>query len=395
MVNMRIAHVIPSLDPATGGPPIVAAALAAAQAALGCQTRLVSYRFPHAQQDVQTALHTIPHLSQVTLDYLPPLTRRERFLARGARQWLVPLLTQADLIHLHGVWDPIVYAAAVVATRLRIPYVLTPHGMLDPWSLAQKWWKKRAALLLGYRRMLNQATFLHYLNADEQILAASVGLTSQTRVLPNGIFLEEIDPLPPKGEFRASHAWLGDRPMVLFLGRLHYKKGLDYLADAFAMVAQRFEQAQLIVAGPDAGAQGPFETQIKALGIVDRVHLIGPIYGRDKIRALVDCDCFCLSSRQEGFSLAVTEAMACRAPVVISKSCHFPEAQEAGAGTIVDLDPSQIAAAISAVLADPAKARQMGDAGRQLVLNRFTWPTVARQMIDAYRDAAGIESTHS
>ncbi|MGD1275957.1 MAG: glycosyltransferase [Tepidisphaeraceae bacterium] len=392
---MRIAHVIPSLDPATGGPPIVAAALAAAQAALGCQTRLVAYGFPHAQQNVETALRTIPHMAQVTVDYLPPLTRPERFLAHGARRRLVPLLAGADVIHLHGVWDPVVYAAAAVATKLAIGYVLTPHGMLDQWAIAQKPWKKRLALLLGYRGMLQRAMFLHFLNEDERSLAAPLHLAVESQVLPNGIFLEEFDSLPPKGEFRAARPHLVDKPFVLFLGRLHYKKGLDYLADAFAIVARQIPQTQLVVAGPDAGAQRELESQIKGLGIADRVHLIGPIYGREKLRALVDCDCFCLSSRREGFSLAVTEAMACRAPVVISKSCHFPEVQEAGAGTVVDLDPSQIAAAIIAVLADPAKARQMGEAGRQLVLTRFTWPTVARQMIDAYRGAMGVESKDS
>ncbi|MGA3066851.1 MAG: glycosyltransferase [Tepidisphaeraceae bacterium] len=380
-----MVHVIPSLDPATGGPPVVAARLAAAEAALGCQTSIVSYRFPDAQSNVETDLRTIPNISQVRLDYLPPLTRQERFLALDARKRLEPLLGEADAIHLHGVWDPIIYAAASVAGRLGKGYALTVHGMLDPWSMAQKGWKKKIALALGYRGMLDRAAFLHFLNSDEQALVKDLHLKSKSEVVPNGIFMEELDPLPAEGTFRASRPWLGDKPMVLFLSRLHYKKGLDYLADAFAVVAGKFPEAQLVVAGPDAGAKESFESQIRQLKIEPRVHLIGPIYGPEKLAALVDCDCFCLPSRQEGFSLAVTEALACRAPVVISTNCHFPEVREAGAGVVTELDAREIGEGINSILGNSELALRMGEAGRELVTSRFTWPKVGGRMIEAYR----------
>jgi glycosyltransferase involved in cell wall biosynthesis len=382
---MRVVHVIPSLDPATGGPPVVAARLAAAQAALGCQTTVISYRFPDAEVNVEKDFRTIPGIGDVRLEYLPPLTRKERFLALDARKRLEPLLKGADVIHLHGVWDPLIYAAASVAGRMGLGYVLTPHGMLDPWSIAQKRWKKTLALILGYRRMLDRAAFLHFLNADEQALVKDLCLKSKSEVVPNGIFLEEIDPLPAEGTFRATRSWLGEKPFVLFLSRLHYKKGMDFLADAFALVAKRFPEAQLVVAGPDAGAKDNFEAQIRRLGIGDEVHLIGPIYGPEKLAALVDCDCFCLPSRQEGFSLAVTEALACRAPVVISTSCHFPEVRSAGAGIVTELDAQQIADGLCTVLGDTESAARMGKAGRELVTSRFTWPSVAGQMIRAYQ----------
>jgi glycosyltransferase involved in cell wall biosynthesis len=381
---MKVAHVIPSLDPATGGPPVVAARLAAAQSALGCQVNLISYRFPEAQTNVEADLRTIPGIVQVRLDFLPPLTRKERFLAWDARKRLEPLVRGVDVIHLHGVWDPLIYAASTVAERLEIPYVLTPHGMLDPWAIAQKGWKKRLALVFGYRKMLNQAVFLHYLNSDERDLVKDLGLTSKGEVIPNGIFLQELDPLPAKGTFRAARPAMDGKPFVFFLSRLHYKKGLDFLADAFAKVAQRFPDAQLVVAGPDGGARQNFESQVKQLKIEERVHVIGPIYGPEKLAALVDCNCFCLPSRQEGFSLAVTEAMACGAPVVISTSCHFPEVKQAGAGIICELDAKTIADGIITILGDAALASKMGKAGREMITSRYTWPSVAGQMIVAY-----------
>ncbi len=366
---------------------MVAARLAAAQAALGCQCQIVSYRFPDAEARINASLSTIPNIAGVKLEYFPPLTRAERFLARGARRRLEPIVNQFDLIHLHGVWDPLIRAVAALAAKCAKPFVLTPHGMLDPWAMRQKTWKKRLALTLGYRRMLNDAAFLHFLNADERALAERLHLNSPTRVLPNGIFLEELDPLPEKGAFRAAHPELAGARLVLFLSRLHYKKGLDFLADAFAIVGREFADAHLVVAGPDDGAKASFESQIARLGIADRVHLVGPIYAAQKLAALRDCDCFCLPSRQEGFSLAVTEAMACEAPVVISTECHFPEVKEFGAGIIAELNAAAIAAAIASVLRDPAAARQMGQNGRNLVVSRFTWPKVAKEMIDNYRQA--------
>src|SRR5580658_7801947 len=185
---MKVAHIIPSLDPATGGPPVVAARLAAAQSALGCEVNLVSYRFPEAQENVEADLRTIPGIDRVRLDYLPHLTRKERFLASDARKRLEPLVGGVDVIHLHGVWDPLIYAASKVAEGLGIGYTLTPHGMLDPWAIAQKGWKKRLALILGYRRMLDRAAFLHFLNSDERDLVKDLGLKSPGEVIPNGIF---------------------------------------------------------------------------------------------------------------------------------------------------------------------------------------------------------------
>jgi glycosyltransferase involved in cell wall biosynthesis len=384
---MRILHAIISMDPAGGGPPIMAARLAAAQASLGCQTRIVSYQYPAAQRRIAAALQGIPGIAGVKLDDLPPPSPMERLFASGVGHLVQPMLADVDLVHLHGVWDPLIYAVSRLAAKAGKPYVLTPHGMLDPWSLSQKRLKKRIALVFGYRRMLNGAAFLHFLNSDERDLTRDLQLTVRSLIIPNGIFLEELDPLPARGKFREVHREFADAKIVLFLSRLHYKKGLDYLADAMAIVVKDFPDARLVVAGPDDGARAPFEHQTAKLGIADRVHLVGPLYGEEKIAALRDCDCFCLPSRQEGFSLAVTEAMACQAPVVISTECHFPEVRQAGAGIIAKLKASDIAEGIKTILHDADAAKQMGLAGRELVISRFTWPKVAQQMIEGYEQA--------
>ncbi|MCA9300139.1 MAG: glycosyltransferase, partial [Phycisphaerales bacterium] len=260
-----------------------------------------------------------------------------------------------------------------------VPYVIRPAGMLDPWCLAQKAWKKRLALALGYRSMLDHASFIHALNEDEKRLIEPLGFRCPVRVISNGIFASEVADLPMAGTFRAAHD-LG--PFVLFLSRLHFKKGLDLLAEAWAQVET---DHVLVVAGPDEGAQADFEARVDRLGIRDRVRMVGPLYGRDKFAALVDATCFCLPSRQEGFSLAITEALATGTPCVITEGCHFPEVQEAGAGVVCPLDAGAVGAALSEVLADATWRASMGEAARDLVLSRYTWPTIAARLDECYR----------
>jgi glycosyltransferase involved in cell wall biosynthesis len=387
--GMNILHVVSSLDPALGGPPITAMRIAAAQAAMGNSVRILSYRNPQAQSRIEAEVKNIPHFSGVELAFAEHGGRAESLFARGAGRSVSSALGGTEILHLHGVWDRINFVAAKCAVEGKKPYVVTPHGMLDPWSLRQKRLKKMIALRMGYKRMLDGAAFLHFLNQDELRLTERLGLKPPARIVPNGVFPEEIEPLPERGMFRKEHPEFADAKLVLFLSRLHFKKGLDFLADAFAAIAPKFPDAHLVVAGPDDGAKQSFEEQVLRLGIAGRVHLVGPLYARQKLGALRDCDCFCLPSRQEGFSLAITEALACEAPVVISTECHFPEVREAGAGIVAELNAPAIAQAIANILRDPAAAQQMGKKGRELVLSRYTWPKVAEALVGYYREGIG------
>jgi glycosyltransferase involved in cell wall biosynthesis len=203
-------------------------------------------------------------------------------------------------------------------------------------------------------------------------------------IIPNGVFLEELEPLPTAGEFRSRFPELGDAPYVLFLSRLHFKKGLDYLSDSFAAVAKVHPQVKLVVVGPEDGAGEDFRQRIRSAGLENRVLMPGPLYGVDKLRALVDAAVFCLPSRQEGFSVAILEALACRSPVVISDECHFPEVQTEGAGYSTPLTNQAVTEALLKVLADPQQAKSMGDRGRAMVESRYTWQAVAKQSLELY-----------
>lgn len=381
---MKIVHVISSIDPAQGGPQSGCVRLAAAQSALGHDVHIVSYGGVEIQKRAFQSAGDVPYFSLIHWHLLEDPDRIEQVLCiKGSRQ-LHSLLPGASFVHIHGVWEPILKSAASTARTNRVPYCVQPHGMLDAWSMKQKQLKKRIALRLGYRKMLDQAKFLLTLNADRSRLLEPLRLKAPNLTIPNGIFLEEFADLPERGFFREQLSLLGEKRVILFLSRLHTKKGLDILADAFKLVAASHPDVDLVVAGPDGGARESFVSQISQLDIADRVHLIGPIYGKDKLRALVDASCFCLPSRQEGFSVAITEALACGLPAVVSDACHFPEIRTANAGIVVSLDPADVASALVRVLDHPAVASNMGQNGQRLVRENYTWPRIAELTIQGY-----------
>jgi len=377
---MKIVHVIGSYDPAKGGPQAVVVRLAAAQASLGHEVTIVSYCDDEVGSRAADAAAAIPGFDKVRTLLLPMPDLRETLFGGAAAKAMEALVRAADFVHLHGIWETNLLRASILCRRFGVPYCVRCCGMLDRWSMQQSAWKKKVALKLGFRRMLDGAAFIHALNADEIELMRPLGLKPPSMMIPNGIFLNEVE------DCGAVVPGLPDRPYVLFLSRLHYKKGLDILADAFRRVAPLFPDVDLVVAGPDGGAEEEFRQRIRQYGLEKRVHMTGGLYGPAKIAALKRSACFCLPSRQEGFSVAITEALACGVPVAITDACHFPEVAEAGAGVDCALDPMAVAAALERILEDPGRAARMGVAGAKLVRDNYTWPRIAVQTIAAYQD---------
>jgi glycosyltransferase involved in cell wall biosynthesis len=381
---MNIVHVVSTIDPGKGGPQAGVLRIAAAQATLGHKVHIVSYAESETEATACKAAASIPGIKEVRLHLLPNSSRFEAISCIEGARLLKVLLPAADFVHLHGVWEEILRKGAAIATRAGVPYCICPHGMLDSWSLSQKTWKKRLALRLGFRRMLDGAQFIHALNADEVRLMQPLLLRPPVIIIPNGVFLQEFQPLPDARLFNEQFGLPEERRFILFLSRLHFKKGLDILAVAFSKVIKECPDVDLVVAGPDHGAGKEFQRQVRKLGVENRVRMIGPIYGAEKLQALSAAACFCLPSRQEGFSLAIIEALACALPVVISDACHFPEVASTNAGIVAPLDAMEISSALKKVLKDEKLAKAMGANGRKLVMENFTWQVAAEKSIESY-----------
>lgn len=386
---MRILQLTSSLSARIGGPTMVINGLAVAQAAMGHSVTLCAYETPAGEQEMPVEMELAK--GNLRLSRIPLGGRLERVYPRRGMRHVRRLLAETDVLHLHCLWDPICLGAAIEARRAGVPYVLAPHGMLDPWSLSEKALKKKFFLALAFGKMVRRAALIHAVSDYEVECVRSLGYRMPIATIPNGLFLEKIDPLPAPGTFYSAHPELKGEPFVLFLSRLHPVKGLDILVSAFASVLGKCPRARLVVVGPDWGAKAGVVEQIERLGIRERVHFIGALYGKEKFAAMVDAACFALPSKHEVFGVVIIEAFAAGCPAVFSEHCYFPDASDTSVGYCVKREPSAFAGPLERLLSDPALRSAMGRAGRRLVEERYTWQRVAALSIEAYRE---ILSSH-
>ncbi len=375
---MKILHVIDTMDLARGGPPQVCANLVTQQAK-SHDIGLVTY------SDEVTNRNAIPGVGfeNHTVD---STSFGEKFLGSQSRKKFNTLTSSFDVVHLHNVWESILVSAARFADENSIPYVITPHGMLDPWCMSQKAWKKRLALTLGRRTMIENAKFIHALNPIERSGIRSLGIQNRCEIIANGISLETTDQWLTKSEFESGYPELAGKPFVLFLSRLHFKKGLDILAKAAVKFFANHPNWQLVVAGPDDGAKEDFEASIKSSGIDSQVHLLGPIFGSMKYSLLASCEIFCLPSRQEGFSIAILEAMAAAKPVAITTGCHFDEVGTSRCGLVEELDPDLLAKSLCKLADSESLRTEMGKNARHLIEQKYTWHSINELLVSHYVD---------
>ena len=297
-----------------------------------------------------------------------------------------------DLIHVHELWHYPGYVALRAAARYRVPCALTLHGGFSQWGLRQKALKKRIYRFILQDRMLRNVGVLHAITRAEREHIARLGFDTPTAVIPNGVVPAAFEALPEAAELARRFPRLAGKRVVLFLGRLHPVKGLDALARAFAVIVRHFEDAALLLAGPDKfGTQHRLETLLRELGLLERVVFTGMITGRDKLAALACAELLVLPSHTEALGIAALEAMAARLPVVVSEGCGFPEVAERGAGFVVRTNETAIAEAICGLLADAPLRRRMGEQGRKLVCERYTWQRSAAAIADLYRSLAATE----
>ena len=380
---MKVLHVISGLDPENGGPTFALMGMAAAQAAAGLKVSVlatwqIQSGFPLAQQlrDKGVAVDLI---GQAT----GKLSRHPDLAGAVDRS-----VGEAGVVHIHALWEEIQHQTARAAQRRDVPYVVTPHGMLSPWSRAQgtvvNRWGKKLYLAARLRANLDRAAMIHFTTGAERDLVAPLGLKAPALVETIGLDLEEFRDLPPRGAFRAQHPEVANRPMVLLLSRLSPQKGLDRLIPAFAKLAR--PEAVLVLAGPDYDGYGEVVRRlVRENAIESRVLFAGMLQGRARIEALVDGDLFVLPSHHENFGIVVAEAMAAGAALVVSREVNlWNEVVASGAGAAVSGEVNELAAEMGRWLDDPARRASAGRAGRAYALEHYDWNTIARHWVEHY-----------
>lgn len=299
---------------------------------------------------------------------------------------LVRRLREADLdlVHLHGLWMHTSAASLAFTRQTAKPHLISPHGMLDPWALENSGWKKRLAASLFENANLASAACLHALNSAEAEAIRDYGYSGPVCVIPNGVELPSVDK-------PAAPWWTKKEPeakTLLYLGRLHPKKGLPNLLSAWSRLdPELLKQWRLVIAGWDQhGHQSALRRLATALRIDATVTFPGPLFGQDKKAAFHHCHGFVLPSVSEGLPMAILEAWACCKPVIMTPQCNLPEGFEAGAAICVEPEKESIGEGLAGFMAlDDARRELMGAKGRALVEQRYSWPVISREMAAVYR----------
>ncbi len=326
---MRILHVIRSLHPEYGGPAQLVRCIVGAGPRLGWEGEVACLDEPRQAflQEIPFRVHALGE-NRSTYGY-----------SKHWVPWLHKNMDRFDGVVIHGIWQYQSWGTWR-AIHGRKPYVLFPHGMLDPWFKRRyplKHIKKWIYWNLAEYRVLRDASFILFTCETEQRLAPESFRMPpwNAAVVPYGAELPTGDPQRQLEAFYAACPGARGRRFFLHLGRIHPKKGCDLLIDAFATIAARFPDIDLVMAGPDAGMRAGLEARVAAAKLSSRVHWPGLITGEANWGAFHASEAFILPSHQENFGIAVAEALGCSKPVLISDQVNiWPEIHADGAGLV-------------------------------------------------------------
>ncbi len=379
---MHVLHVISSLGVEFGGPGLALMGLAQAQHENATRVSIVTTKSATEKGSSAEELRT----SGVSVDVVGPCKT-----ALMRHRDLVPTLesavASADIVHVHALWEEIQYQASRIARISGVPYVIRPCGMLDPWSLSQSKFKKRAYYAWRLRGMLDNASAVHFTTEIERDLARWwVHPNSRAIVEPNGIDTSEFEPLPPRGAFRDRRPAIGGRRIVLFLGRIHPKKGLELLLRAFARL--RPQNCVLVVAGPDnIGYEARLRDLAIELSIADQVDFAGIQMEKERIEAFVDADLFVLPSHQENFGNTVIESLAAGTPVLISDQVNLHvQVTRAKVGDVHEMSVASLTEKLELALQRDNGWCELTRRARQFAFDQFDWRNISDRWNGHYHE---------
>jgi len=368
---MRILQVIGGLASSSGTTPaVLALSDRLANAGHGVDIFYVSGRTPDTVMPSSPGVHV------------------EGFPLNGPRIWagscalsraLIDRAGAYDVIHGYSLWLFPNIAVSRACGRAGRPYIISPQGALDHWALSHHGLRKKIYAELIERRILSRAACIQCVTEHEVSLVKNFGLSTKTAIIPNGVETGFFNPSAKQYP-----------PEILFLSRLHPKKGLDILLPAFAAARRECPGIRLTIAGGDGGSgyRKTIEALIAGLGLGDCVRLVGELRGGEKTAAFESSGMFILPSRSEGHPLAALEAMERGLPVILTPQCYLPEAAEQGAGLIAGADVQEISQAIVRLASSEPDRRKMGHAARRLIEEQFSADRIASLQAELYKEVA-------
>lgn len=383
---MNIVEAIFSVDLRFGGTSRAALDLAAVMAGRGHRVTLLTANDTDVPESWRVGAAGCP--ASVQEPRIAPIIGAGR-----PSETTMALLRDADVVHVHAMWELYNARVASLCRKIGTPYIVTPHGMLDDWCMAQSAWKKRLHMRLIGRRMLESAALVHCTAAAELAQSKKWFPRGQGCVVPNLMDLAPYRALPGPEEARARWPRLSKHGVrLLFLSRVNAKKGVEHLIDATAVLVREGLDVLAMVAGPaDPGYGEALLARAKAAGIADRVEFLGHVGGTLKTSLLEACDMMVIPSSQENFGFVFFEALAAGLPVVTTNlvdTCQ--ELASSGGAVIVSQDGESVARGIHEVLSWRTERESRMKAAREWVFQELDPSAVSARFEEMYASAASM-----
>lgn len=384
---MKLLIVTPFYKPAYiyGGPTRSVPSLAEAIAATGTEVTVFTTN-ANGKGSLDVASDSTVEVDGVSVRYFRRDFPGSYFFSTQLTYACFRQVSQFHLVYVISNWGFPFLPACSAAWRAKTPYVVTPRT-----ALMRRTWKgthvKKALYHSVFERiLLNRASAIHYTSELEQAESRWLNLHRRSFIVPNPVSIDEFNHLPAKGQFRKKWNISSDSWIVLFLGRIEPRKGLDLTLQGFSQIVDVVPSAQLVIAGPEEdNYRATLQRKAKQLGVDNHLLFTGHLNGTDRLTALVDADVFILTSYSENFGMAVVEAMACGLPVIVSDQVGLADLiHQENAGLITQLEPESISTALLTLLQDPDLASKIGETGKIVARRSFAPDAVAQRMLQEF-----------
>jgi glycosyltransferase involved in cell wall biosynthesis len=403
--DMRLLLAIDGMHPRDGGPPMVVAGSALELQAQRVGVTILTTLREGDREEILATWSTLTDAG-VKIAFCAPIGSLDILPWSGNHSTIEAAVAEADVVHLHGLWNPVLVHTARIAHKLGKPYFFSTHGVLDfraMRSTAFKFLKKRAAVvLLNLRSLLRDASGVIFGSEAEASQSWTIAQGINKVFVPNGVTVANAA-LPVSDEERqlllsvAPEYEHWDRSL-LFFARIHPEKGTDLLVQAFNIVAPEFPRVGLLIAGlkQDVVFQAKVEVLIAQTPDPSRLIFTTALTGQKSQFLYRMFDCYILPSHAEGFSVALAEALANGRPALITRYCHMPVVEQYSAGIIVDTTVDDLVKGLRKLLGmSEAELQEMGQNARNLYTENFTWPKVTAGLVTVYSDAIARQKERS